>query len=137
MNGKSSWWHTKLIPLKDNSEEINRIIGTSYDITPIKNAENEARANEEFIFTLIDTIPNPVFYKNSEKRYIGCNSAFENLVGIERENIYGKTCYEVFSKDIAQVTEYKDMELVEKCKRIEYEIKVRNSKNEIREVKSK
>lgn len=135
VKGKNSWWHTKLIPIKDCYNNVTRIIGTTHDITPIKNAENEAKANEEFISTLMDTIPNPVFYKDGEKKYRGCNSAFENMVGIDREYIYGKKCDEVFPKDIANLTEYKDIELIKNHKKIEYEIRVKNKKNEIRDLR--
>ncbi len=90
--------------------------------------------NEEFIFTLIDTIPNPVFYKNSEKRYMGCNSAFEKIVGADREEIYGKLSKEILPKEVAEVTEYKDREIIENGKKISYEIRIKNKRGEWRDL---
>ena len=34
----------------------------------------------EFDKVLLDTIPNPIYYKNTEGKFLGCNTAFANLV---------------------------------------------------------
>jgi PAS domain S-box-containing protein len=39
---------------------------------------------------LIDTIPNPIFYKGADTRFIGCNSAYEKVFGIDRRDFIGK-----------------------------------------------
>lgn len=41
--------------------------------------------------TLINTISNPLFYKNSQGLYPGCNKAFEAFIGRPRSDIIGKT----------------------------------------------
>lgn len=48
--------------------------------------------------TLIDTIPNPIFFKNPEGRFINCNKAFEMYVGSSREDI--------INRDIAILSPY-------------------------------
>ncbi|AQR96385.1 PAS domain S-box protein [Clostridium saccharoperbutylacetonicum] len=52
---------------------------------------------------LFDLIPNPMFYKDVDGKYLWCNKAFENALGLEREDIIGKTDYEITSKDIADL----------------------------------
>jgi len=54
-----------------------------------------------FLQTLIDTIPSPIFYKNTRGVYLGCNKAYEAFLGLEKEIIVGKTLHEIFSKDLA------------------------------------
>jgi PAS domain-containing protein len=39
---------------------------------------------------LLDTIPNPIFYKGADTRFIGCNQAYEQAFGIDRSNFIGK-----------------------------------------------
>lgn len=63
----------------------------------------EKKSNDmlEFLQTLIDTIPSSIFYKDIEGRYLGCNKAYEDFLGLKREYILGKSVYDVFSRDLA------------------------------------
>ncbi|MHB8156450.1 MAG: PAS domain-containing protein, partial [Desulfocucumaceae bacterium] len=49
------------------------------DITERKKQEKAIKEQALFFKTLIDTILNPVFYKDTEGKYLGCNKAFEEL----------------------------------------------------------
>jgi PAS domain S-box-containing protein len=60
---------------------------------------------------MLDTIPNPVFYKGIAGQYLGCNQAFTDYFGGKRDGIVGKTVYDLFSKELADQTEKKDLEL--------------------------
>ena len=53
--------------------------------------------------TLIDAIPAPIFYKDTNHIYRGCNRAFEDYIGIPRENIWGASVYDVAPKELADV----------------------------------
>jgi PAS domain S-box-containing protein len=50
---------------------------------------------------LLDTLPNPVYYKDVNGKFIRCNDSFSKLVNSSKENIIGKVAYEFFPKDIA------------------------------------
>lgn len=60
-----------------------------------RQAEEALRGQLQFSQQLIDTIPNPVFYKDREGRYLGCNSTFETFVGKSKNEIIGKTVYDL------------------------------------------
>jgi len=46
--------------------------------------------------TILDTMPNPVFYKDRKGRYQGCNTAFaRQILGLPKENIIGRTLFEL------------------------------------------
>jgi len=45
--------------------------------------------NLNFVSTLIDSIPNPVFFNNAQGITIGCNAAFERAVGLQKKDIIG------------------------------------------------
>lgn len=64
-----------------------------------------------FLEVLIDTIPNPVFYKDRAGRYVGCNQAFSNYLGLSRAELLGKTVYEIAPKELADVYYRADEEL--------------------------
>jgi PAS domain-containing protein len=38
---------------------------------------------------LLDTIPNPIFYKGAHTRFLGCNAAYEAAFGIDRHSFIG------------------------------------------------
>ncbi len=64
-----------------------------------------------FLQTLIDAIPNPVFYKDINGLYQGCNSSFEEKWGLSREEIVGKTDYEIFTRQQAEIFDRDDRQL--------------------------
>jgi PAS domain S-box-containing protein len=68
----------------------------------------ELRDQLRFLQTLIDTIPNPIFYKDCEGVYLGCNNAFEDRLCLRREDIIGKTAHDIFPEDLAE--EYHKMD---------------------------
>ena len=78
------------------------------DITKRKQAERTLQEHSLFLQRLIDTIPNPIYYKDVHGIYQGCNKAFESFIGLTKEDIVGKSVYEVSPKDLAD--EYYEMD---------------------------
>ncbi len=68
-----------------------------------KHSSNALEGQLSFLQQLIDSIPNPIFYKDAKGVYLGCNTAFEYFTGLTRETMVGKTVYEVFPKDLADI----------------------------------
>ncbi|MGB4063989.1 MAG: ATP-binding protein [Azonexus sp.] len=64
-----------------------------------------------FLETLIESIPVPLFYKDTTGRYLGCNHAFEDSLGKSRHDIIGKSVFDMAPPDIAQRYKDKDDEL--------------------------
>jgi PAS domain S-box-containing protein len=77
-----------------------------------KETEEALKSLLHFRQTLIDSIPNPVFYKDLQGRYIGCNDAFAAVFGMPKEEVVGKTVYEVGPKELANLWRQKDLELL-------------------------
>jgi len=70
------------------------------------------RQQLQFLQQLIDTIPAPVYYKNSKGEYLGCNNAFETYTGLQKREMVGKTDTSLFSSDLAVLSEEKDSQLM-------------------------
>ena len=66
----------------------------------------------QFIRVLLDTIPNPINYKNLKGQYLGCNKAFADLFDLDRKDIIGKSAYDFFSREWAEKSSLKDKELI-------------------------
>lgn len=48
-----------------------------------------------FLNALLETIPHPIFYRDTQGRYTGCNKAFEQFAGKNRSEIVGRTPMDV------------------------------------------
>jgi two-component system, cell cycle sensor histidine kinase and response regulator CckA len=82
---------------------FSHVDGLLLDITDRKCAEAAFRDQLHFLQVLLDAIPNPVFYKDTGRVFMGCNKAFEDFIGRSRDGIIGKTVYDVAPKDLADV----------------------------------
>lgn len=58
---------------------------------------------QSFLFQIINTIPDPVFVKNQAHQWIALNDACCELIGICRTELFGKTDYDLFPKEEADV----------------------------------
>lgn len=73
--------------------------------------ENAEADNFHFFKTLINTIPNPIFYKNVQGRYLGFNKAYEVYLGMTHDQLVGKTSSELWPPDLAEKYDEQDRKL--------------------------
>ncbi|MGJ3258914.1 MAG: ATP-binding protein [Rhodospirillales bacterium] len=90
------------IPTEGNDEIASMGRALDYLVTTLK--RREARLEEQLIFqrTLLDTIPNPVFYKDDNGKFTGANAAFEAVVGLPPDEVVGKTPFDIDRPDLAE-----------------------------------
>ena len=74
--------------------------------------EQELSNRIEFDKVLLDTIPNPIYYKNVEGKFLGCNTSFASLVNCSRDEVIGKTAFDFFPLPIATKNTLIDQELL-------------------------
>lgn len=130
-----TWILINAVPEYQNGEEKPyRVFTTFTDITERKKAEEELQRQKEHLETLMQTIPNPIFYKNAQGYYTGCNKAFETFLGKSSKEIVGKTAFNLAPQEIAQIYHQKDMELISNQGNQTYEWQVKKSNNELRDV---
>ena len=99
-----------MFPKRSNS---NKVIQCNIrNITERKEVNQKLQDAVIFQQRLIDALPLPVFYMNAEGRYLGCNHSFENYFGQPREQITGKSLYELFPKEIADLYQEKNQALL-------------------------
>jgi len=110
-DGSIAWVMGQAIPEINAEGKAIGYIGTITDITERKKAEDVIAGSNFFLQTLLDTIPAPIFYKDINGRYIGCNKAFELFFGKTSLEIAGKTVFEIAPGELAQFYYTKDMEL--------------------------
>ena len=63
---------------------------------------------------MLVTIPVPVFFKNRQGQYLGINKAFEVFFGKSKDQLIGKTVFDVNPPELAKVYHAEDAKLFEK-----------------------
>jgi two-component system, sensor histidine kinase and response regulator len=71
------------------------------DITDLKRAEQESKRQQTTLKSVINSIPDRVFYKDLEGRYLGCNAAFAGATGRTADEIRGLNAYDLFPEEAA------------------------------------
>ncbi|MFA5182501.1 MAG: PAS domain S-box protein [Syntrophales bacterium] len=99
--------------IKDENGNIIGLIGIHTEITERKLAEEKLNNQMSFISALLDTIPSPIFYKDTAGKYLGCNRAYVEIMGKSREEVVGKDVYNLYPPEIADLYVKKDRELYE------------------------
>ena len=62
---------------------------------------------------LIDSIPVPIYFKDTDLNYLGCNRAFEETLGFTKEHIVGKTVHDILPEKLARVHHQKELQLLQ------------------------
>jgi PAS domain S-box-containing protein len=99
--------------VKDENGNIIGLISIHTDVTERKFAEEKVNNQTGFISALLDTIPSPIFYKDISGKYLGCNRAYEEIIGKSREEVVGKDIYDLYPPETANLYAEKDRELYE------------------------
>ena len=65
------------------------------DVSDRKRTQVALQDSQQFIQTILDTIPLPVFWKDRNSVFLGCNSLFVEAMGVERAaELIGKTDFD-------------------------------------------
>jgi len=79
-------------------------VATMEDITERRKLEEERDRNQAFLSEIIDHIPSQITVKGvHDRRYLLVNRVAEAQFGISRESIVGKTAFDLFPKDGADI----------------------------------
>ena len=87
------------------------------DITEKKSEEKKIKYHTEQIqeattklSALFASIPDLIWMKDEEGKYLSCNAAYEAFIGIKEEKLIGKTDYDFYSFESANICKQSDME---------------------------
>jgi PAS domain S-box-containing protein len=79
------------------------VVAVGQDITERKKAEEDLRQSKEFLANMIDALDDPVFVKDQQHRWAILNDAACKVMGRSREELIGKSDYDLFSKQQVDV----------------------------------
>ena len=128
---------------KDATEKIINFrtvrLQSGEDLMTCENITDRKRLEEEketasFLNTLMNAIPVPIFYKDTDGRYIGFNKSFEESVGKTKQDIVGKNAFDISPVDLAEIYHAKDLELFHNPGSQVYDSQVKDSRGEVHDV---
>lgn len=127
-----------VVKVNNYDSEISSIV-TLIDVTWRVGVKKEIIKQKNMLNSIIDAIPESIFFKDVNSKYLGCNLAFEELFDVKREEIIGKG-NEVLalSKDEAENFVTKDKEVLEtgKCIKVESIHTYKNGKVFLEDIKA-
>ncbi len=100
-DGQRIWVSTYAFPVHNGDGTLRGYCGNDVDITERRSMQDHALQQAGLIGSLLDAIPDLIFYKDLQGVYLGCNPGFAAFVGRPREELIGRTDHELFDREIA------------------------------------
>jgi PAS domain S-box-containing protein len=100
--GSEKWISVTKIPRYNAEGDIVGTMGISRDITEWKNAEEELAKEHELLQTLMDNIPDSIYFKDDNNKFILVNKAKADHWNVKPEDMVGKTDFDFLPHDQAQ-----------------------------------
>lgn len=115
-DGSTRWLNTHKIPLLDADGDVVGVLGTAEDVTERRRTESELRQSRAMLRTVLDNIPQGVFWKDRDSVYVGVNAVAAREAGFaEPADQIGLTDFDVpgVTKEQAEFFRRKDREVIE------------------------
>ena len=99
-----------------------------HEVVERRNIEKKLQTNVQFLETLLDSIPSPVFQRDLNEIYVNCNESFaRQIMGLPKDEVIGGSFREFqkrVPKEPAEIYHKDDRSLIEKGGNNYYETKV-------------
>jgi two-component system, cell cycle sensor histidine kinase and response regulator CckA len=133
-------------PARTNQELLEEIAALRKEIEELKGPRAASRTADSgiaeeafgegarFVDSLLDAIPLPLFYKDRSGRYLGVNRSFEEGYGQTRQELIGKTIFDIVPKELAEATQLKDRELLGQSAPQVYQTQIKDADGVVHDV---
>jgi diguanylate cyclase (GGDEF)-like protein/PAS domain S-box-containing protein len=115
-------------PLRGLAHDIVGILVTCSDITELKRTGRVLDQQLHFTQELLEVIPNQIFYKGLDDRYLGFNRAWEVFMGRNRGEWIGKTAHDLLPPQLAEQAYREDQHVLMSGKSIATETVVTDAR---------
>ena len=112
--------HTQALR-KANDWLLNEVVQRQQAQEQLQTSQTALRAREQHLRSLLDNIPDPVWFKNLDGIYISCNKAFAKMLGQDEADIIGKTEDQLVARDLAELFRHNDQQALKSTELHRYE----------------
>ena len=114
--GKEYWFEAVKVPQFDEDGNVIGLVGIARDITARKQAEEELCRREQKYRTLLENLPQKIFFKNRNSVYVSCNENYAQIFDLKADEVSGKTDYDLSPKQLAEAYIAEDRRVMESGK---------------------
>ncbi len=112
-DGSQAWTLISKIPFQSADGSLIGLIGIGRDITERKHTEQMLLNERKLLETLMNNLPDSVFIKDTQSRFILGNATVCQIVGVHSsKDLEGKTDFDFFPRELAQRYFEDEQELV-------------------------
>ncbi len=117
--GRTNYVSARNIPLPDKGVMISMV----WDVTERKNALESLRDSRNLLQAVLENVPMRIFWKDTELRYLGCNTLFARDAGLPSPSgLIGRDDYAMSWRDQAELYRGDDQRIIDSGQaRIGYE----------------
>jgi sigma-B regulation protein RsbU (phosphoserine phosphatase) len=112
-DGTIIWISENCHARRDIHGELLYYEGTVEDITQRKQTEESLRNSEALYHSLVEAIPQNIFRKDTQGKFIFANQHFCQALGIKLEDVVGKTDFDFFPAELAEKYRRDDWRVME------------------------
>ncbi len=84
------------------TEDFGMIFAVARDVTARQLQAQKLEEERSRLRAIMDTIPDLVFIKDADFRYVSCNRPFEEFIGRTEPEVVGGDDFQIFERDVAQ-----------------------------------
>ncbi|HEX3001189.1 MAG TPA: PAS domain S-box protein [Methanoregula sp.] len=110
-DGKSFSLWVSSTPIFGEEGEVIGAIESLRDVTHQKKIARALKESRRYLDAIINTMPDPLFIKDHDHRFVTVNDSFCEFSGHSREELVGKTDHDIFRQEEAAIFEQKDFDV--------------------------
>jgi two-component system cell cycle sensor histidine kinase/response regulator CckA len=101
-DGQINWTSTTKVPLRDETGQIVGLVGITREINELMRVQEEREHERNLLRTLIDNLPDYIYVKDTEGRFVLGNTATVHKFGFASEReLIGKSDFDLFPPELA------------------------------------
>lgn len=120
-DGTTRHYQTRMVPEFALDGSVESMLTVARDVTKFKETEKALRENQQLLEALLDAAPMAIYLKDLQGRFLLCNRYCLASLGLSSEQLIGKSVYNFYLPEIADLFQVSDRATLEAGGPVEFE----------------